>query len=60
MEQAILDTDNPNVKIVLRANNGNLETIRQVTSTTGEIEEENGVTVEQITITRTVLTTTSS
>lgn len=60
MEQAILDTDNENVKIVLRANNGNLDTIRQITVTTGEISQNNGDTIETITITRTLLTTTAS
>jgi hypothetical protein len=59
MEQAILNTDNENVKIVLRANNGNLDTIRQITTTTGEISQGNGDTVETITITRTLLTTTA-
>jgi len=59
MEQAILDTDNPNVKLIQRANNGNLETLRQITSTTGEISQDNGDTIETITVTRTLLTTTS-
>ena len=60
MEQAILDTDNENVKLVLRATNGNLETIRQITASTGEISQENGDTIETITITRTLLTSTAN
>ncbi|WP_445454112.1 hypothetical protein [Flavobacterium sp. 25HG05S-40] len=60
MEQTILDTDNDNVKLVLRATNGNLETIRQITASTGEISQENGDTIETITITRTLLTSTAN
>lgn len=58
MEQTILDTENENVKIILRANAGQLQTLRQITATSGEVAQENGDTVETITITRTVLTST--
>lgn len=59
MEAAILSTENENVKIILRANNGQLETLRQITATTGEVTQPNGDTVETITITRTILLTTN-
>ncbi len=59
MEQAILSTENDNVKIVLRAVNGQLETLRQITATTGEVTQPNGDTVETITVTRTILSTTN-
>lgn len=59
MDEKIFNTENPNVKIVQRAKDGNLETLRQITATTGEVSQTNGDTVETITITRTLLTTLS-
>lgn len=59
MQENIFDTENPNVKIVQRPRNGQLETLRQITATTGEVSQDNGDTIETITITRTVLTTTA-
>lgn len=59
MNQTILDTENENIKLILRTNANNIEHLRQVTSTSGEITDANdlSVTVETITITRTILTT---
>ena len=59
MNQTILDTENPNIKIGLRTNGTQLQTFKQVTSTTGEENIDADTTVEIITITRTLLTTTS-
>ena len=61
MKEIIIDTDIPNVKLVQRANNGSLETLRQITSTTGEIASQinDADTIETITITRTTLNTIS-
>lgn len=61
MTETIIDTDIPNVKLVQRANNGSFETLRQITSTTGEIPSQtnDADTVETITITRTTLNTLS-
>lgn len=56
----IQDQEDPNKRIIQKCVNGNLETWREIQSTTGEIAESGGnVTVETITITRTLLTTTT-
>lgn len=57
-----IETNNPDVTIVQRFNGGVLETLREVKSTTGEVDETNDEikkTVETITITRTTLQTIS-
>ena len=58
-----LDTDNPNITIVHRYVSGSLEILREVVSTTDEIDitEENEIkkTKETITITRTIIQTIS-
>jgi len=58
MNQTILETDDPNVKIVLKTSGSTvLNAIRQVTSTTGEEATGVGETTETVTIVRTLLTT---
>jgi hypothetical protein len=58
MQEIRFDTDSPNVKIVQRVTAGALETLREITSTTGEVDvtdEEIRKTIETITITRTTI-----
>ncbi|WP_395073905.1 hypothetical protein [Flavobacterium sp.] len=55
-----IKTDNPNVTMVQRFGSGLLETLREIKSTTGEIDvtvDEIKKTVETITITRTIIQT---
>lgn len=59
MTEQIYDTENANVKIIVRAKEGHLQTLRQITATSGEVLQPNGDTVETITITRTLLTSTN-
>jgi len=59
MDEVIINTESDSVKIVMRAKEGHLQIIRQITATTGEVSELNGDTVETITITRTLLTSTT-
>lgn len=55
--QVVLDTENENVKIVLRTSGTNvLQTIKQVSETSGEVPTGESITVETVTITRTLLT----
>lgn len=58
MNQVILDTDDTNVKLLLRTSGSTiLNAVRQVTSTTGEEATGAGETTETITVVRTLLTT---
>lgn len=54
-----IDTDNDNVKIVNRFSAGAFETLREVTTTTGEVQDNSNTeirqTIEIITITRTII-----
>jgi hypothetical protein len=58
-----LETENPNITIVHRWNNGVLEIIREVVSSTGEFDITESAdikkTEETITITRTIIQTIS-
>lgn len=54
-----IDTDNENVKIVNRFSSGAFETLREQTTTTGEVQNNSSTeireTIEIITITRTII-----
>ena len=55
-----LDTDNPNIKLVIIAKDNNFAFIRETTSTTGEVSGPGtGETTEEITVVRKYLSSIS-
>lgn len=56
MKVVILDTDDENTKLLIKAGGGAVQTWEQVTTTTGEEATGAGETTETITIVRTLLT----
>lgn len=59
MNQTILDTENNDVKHLIKATAESVQFWKQTTSSTGEVPTDEGETTETITIIRTLLTTNS-
>lgn len=60
MNQVILDTDNPDVKMIMRTSGASIQFMKQETEKGAEVPISEGVTEQTIVVTRTILSTLES